>query len=567
MSLKGIVFETDTIEIICNSWCSSYSTSTTVDGETVLVSTFENLTGDLILPKNLKSIGEKTFTDTTFNGSVYMPECITNIGSYAFYNTKFTSELNIPDSLTTIEDGVFGNTCFTGPLEIPTSVSTIGKYAFSDSKGFTGDLIIPNTVTEIGVAAFSHCEGFDGRLIIGTGLTKISKTCFAGMPNISGDLIIPENIKEIEAYAFYTNTEDSHKFEGGKLVLPSAITYIGNRTFDNCKFTGELNIPDEVETIGKEAFEKNCFTSLKLPSNLKTIDEYAFYKCNSIVGDLIIPNGVTSIGASAFSKSYSNDNGNYILNLPDSLIAVGRSAFSYNDFSGTLKIPKNLEIVEWGSFSSNNFDEIILGENTTTLCKYAFQANNISYIVIPDSITELQSKCFSACYDLEKIYIGNGLEIIEEGAFSRSGSQYKTKLLTENEVALTYNWENDNRIILPMNTFVIGVPQEISLKAKYPDVNGSPIWYSEFDMEIQGDFEDGSYGELGGVSSFTIFSEDGDSREVVTNIEDMRVDEDGTITIPITLKADNPTLIKEFSGNLNVSTVLHELFPTLDEAS
>ena len=88
-----------------------------------------------------------------------------------------------------------------------------------------------------------------------------------------------------------------------------------------------------------------------------------------------------------------------------------------------------------------------------------------------------------------------------------------------------------------------------------------PVWYASFDMEVTGDFENGSYGVYEKLSSFTIKTEDGQTRTVTTNIEDATVNENGTITVPVELTAPDPTLLEEFTGELKLNTVLHEMIP------
>ena len=124
-----------------------------------------------------------------------------------------------------------------------------------------------------------------------------------------------------------------------------------------------------------------------------------------------------------------------------------------------------------------------------------------------------------------------------------------------------YDWAGDKRTISPMNTFTITLPEDITLKPKYIANSDAPIWYASFDMEVTGDFENGSYGVYEKLSSFTIKTEDGQTRTVTTNIEDATVNENGTITVPVEITAPDPTLIKEFTGELKINTVLHEMIP------
>ena len=82
----------------------------------------------------------------------------TSIGTDAFNNcTGLTGSLVIPDSVTTIGNYVFWSCGFTGTLTIGNSVTSIENFAFYDCTGFTS-LVIPNSVTSIGYGVFYSCS-------------------------------------------------------------------------------------------------------------------------------------------------------------------------------------------------------------------------------------------------------------------------------------------------------------------------------------------------------------------------------------------------------------------------
>ena len=95
--------------------------------------------------------------DSTLKGLVIGTSC-TSIGSSSFYYcTGLTGSLIIPDSVTTIGDFTFSDCGFTGSLTIPDSVISIGYAAFQGCSGFNSSLTIPNSVTTIATYAFNNC--------------------------------------------------------------------------------------------------------------------------------------------------------------------------------------------------------------------------------------------------------------------------------------------------------------------------------------------------------------------------------------------------------------------------
>ncbi|MBP5242768.1 MAG: leucine-rich repeat domain-containing protein, partial [Clostridia bacterium] len=66
------------------------------------------------------------------------------------------------------------------------------------------------------------------------------------------------------------------------------------------ELTGELVIPDGVTSIGNAAFSFcDRLTSIVIPDSVTSIGRYAFYRCSGLTS-IIIPDSVTSIDMYAF---------------------------------------------------------------------------------------------------------------------------------------------------------------------------------------------------------------------------------------------------------------------------
>ena len=85
----------------------------------------------------------------------------------------------------------------------------------------------------------------------------------------------------------------------GAVTIPSSVTIYGS-TYTVTGITAGTSYQDS-------AFYDCEFTSITLPSTLKTIGDYAFYYCGSLTG-ITIPNSVTSIGKNAFEYCSSLTN-------------------------------------------------------------------------------------------------------------------------------------------------------------------------------------------------------------------------------------------------------------------
>lgn len=537
VALKSIVFETQTVETIRDQWCDNY------------YGTFPNLKGDLILPSNLKTIGHRAFRECSgFTGELVIPEGVDSIGLEAFSKCSgFTGNLIIPNSVTSIGDYAFEYCSgFNGTLMLSNQLTELGNGTFRYCSGFTGDLVIPQGVTTLGertdsswrYGTFFGCTGFNGLLSLPSSLTSIGDRVFYDCSNLTGTLSIPESITTIGNSSFYNCGKLT-----GSLIIPDSVTYIGNNAFDHCSgFNGNLILPKNIDIIRMSTFRDcNKLTgSINIPSTVTEIESGAFYRCSSFTGDLVIPNSVVKIGSDSFNGCRSLKG---TLTLSENLTVIESGAFGSDGsgrgfFSGTLYIPDSVVTISDKAFCYSEFNTIILG-------------NNIANIGI---------EAFDWCTNLDKIYIGSNIQNIGTNCFY-SPYATQTKLYTKSQVVLGYNWAGDNRTIVPMNTFTITLPEDITLKPKYIANSDAPVWYASFDMEVTGDFENGSYGVYEKLSSFTIKTEDGQTRTVTTNIEDATVNENGTITVPVELTAPDPTLLEEFTGELKLNTVLHEMIP------
>ena len=161
---------------------------------------------------------------------------------------------------------------------------------------------------------------------------------------------------------------------------------------------------------------------------------------------------------------------------------------------------------------------------------------------------------------MDKIYIGSNIQNIGTNCFY-SPYATQTKLYTKNQTVLDYDWSSNKRTIVPMNTFRVTLPEEIILKPKYLNNQAAPIWYASFNIEVSGDFEDGSYGTFSKVPTFNIATASGEKITVTTDVQDTTVTEDGDLVIPVTFTAPNPTLLKDYSGTFELNTILHEIVP------
>lgn len=379
------------------------------------------LTGKLVIPPSVKSIGREAFMGANFSGDLVIPNSVGSIGYGAFSACNgFNGTLTLPKGLKVIESCAF-NSCtkLKGNLTLPDNLTSIGESAFYICRMLTGNLVIPKTVKSIGERAFAGCSGFNGTLTLHEGLETIGKNAFSSCIGLKGDLNIPQTVGKISEGAFnncsgFNGTLtlpgkleriEPNAFYGcyglkGNLVIPSTVTIIGEKAFFSCKgFTGNLVIPNSVTVIGPSAFHQcNGFNgTLTLSDNLERIGDNTFGNCDGLTGTLVIPGTVTAIGASAFYGCYGFGD----LVLPNSIAVIPEKAFSMcTGLKNNVVIPASVKEIGSQAFAySSEIPGLEFSNGLTTIGNDAFwNCNGLKgTVTLPPSLESISEYSFADC--------------------------------------------------------------------------------------------------------------------------------------------------------------------------
>lgn len=329
--------------------------------------------------------------------TIVIGDQITQIGRYAFTGTA-CSTIKFGKNVRSIGERAFLE-CrnLNGDLTLPDSVQTIGAGAFQGCEKLSGDLTIPDSVQTIGDSAFEFCTGLNGTLTLGKNLRTIGKKAFSGCA-FTGSLTIPEGITEI-AIGTFSSSRSSGMFTG-KLTLPSTLKTIGASAFSYTDFSGELLIPDGVTSIGANAF-KECDGfggTLSLPDSVKTVGEWAFYLCKGFTG-LKLSAGLTKIEKLSFAHMYGLRTE---VVIPEGVTEIGESAFSCS-YMPSVRLPSTLKKIE----------------------KQAFMyAHNLTKITLPDGLETIGDEAFSGCHPRNAVVLPASIKSIGKKAFDRDGAIY-----------------------------------------------------------------------------------------------------------------------------------------------
>lgn len=250
---------------------------------------------------------------------------IVKIGSSVFSRKNITSVVT-HDNLIEISDNAFSS-C-------------------ADLKTVT----IADTVTTIGVSSFEWCKQLKD-INIGKGLSKIGSNAFMAT---AWYYALPQGSNYInDTYYLFKNYDADGNYQKlteltirdgtaaiadsalrdqvdlKVLNFPESLKSIGIRSFEGCKFLGDVNLPNKLEMIDFNAFKNTGLKSINLPDSIKEIRDNAFYGCKSLK-TIKIGKGVTELGYNAFSGTAIEE-----IDLPEN---VKSFSSSFSDCNSLIKM-------------------------------------------------------------------------------------------------------------------------------------------------------------------------------------------------------------------------------------
>ena len=157
-----------------------------------------------------------------------------------------------------------------------------------------------------------------------------------------------------------------------------------------------IKVPSYIEFYQGEDVEP-----LKIP--VKHLAKGVFYAHDKMV-EVVIPNGIETIGANAFRDCTSLRK----VTLPSTLISVGSMAFAGHHRIDEINIP---DLAAWCAI---DFD----GRESNPLCRgEALYVDGEAFFEIPEGVTEIKPYCFTNCDSLRKLKLPKSLKTIGTHAF------------------------------------------------------------------------------------------------------------------------------------------------------
>lgn len=350
----------------------------------------------LTIPKTVATVNEYAFADNpnlttvtfdsrmiaqdeTFNGAVtvgenkYRP---LTLKGYMF-NSSSVVELILPEGLRIIDSNVFANMCKLNKVSLPSSLGSIASYGFSNCYGLV-------EVENHSTLAINKGDGIS--VNGGVGLYAVNIYTNADMSGY--EFITQDGLK------FYKNATEC-----------TLVGYIGSAT--------QLTLPDKIGglsyKIAPYAFYCNSvITEVILPNGLTEIGTYAFAYCENLE-NVVIPSSVKKIGDWTFSYCYALKKATFSGNDFD--IEIGARAFQMSGLT-SIVLPDGLEKLDSLFYGCASLEQVTLPSTITSIASLTFSGNKkLRRIVIPEKVGEIGSNAFEYCYALDEVINLSALSI------------------------------------------------------------------------------------------------------------------------------------------------------------
>ena len=454
--------------------CDDLTSITFEDGEAPLVfgAAYGSYTGNVLngtlvekvdFPARLTVLSDQAFYYNDSTTEVTFPENsrLTTIGAEAFKYGNL-QKIKLPASLNNTDVIAVGNEAFSGaPLTEfsfmtgGTGEVTLGESALAFSYNSTiTEITLPKTLAPFTAGGTTIPALANGADVFSDALESISVE--EGCSDYASDggmlysadysrLILCPTAKsgKVTVHA-QTEVIGSNAFSGCRYITEiefpagSALTTIEDRAFANCGVIPEpdteegftdLVLPDGVTSIGADAFMNCPIVSLTLPASFDDFDSAMLNNCNTL----------TSLNVAEGNKTYASKDGvlftadgetllyylptrtDTAYTVPDGTITIAASAFSDNTSLESVTIPASVGNIEANAFSNcSSLAEVTIGEGDTVLVigDYAFSSTAIETLDLPSRTTAIGNNAFSRSL-LTSLAFGDnsGLTSIGESAF------------------------------------------------------------------------------------------------------------------------------------------------------
>ncbi len=322
-----------------------------------------------------------------------------------------------------------------------TQVLTIGNIRFEsvESQYMNIHLSAPGTLGNEALAHVSTLPEMHYLRLSG----KMNASDWNDISKMTGLYAIDMTNVDIETIPVKAFTNTSIRF----VDLPTKLKTIGDNAFDDRLLTGPLVLPEGLDSIGKEAFQKNFITEVTIPESVRAIGRSAFYY-NQSLKSVTLNNSMETINRSLFNscnKLAVVCGGRNIKIVDQSAFAGCDSLRSISDItpvtinSSAFYNCRKLESLNFSRIKSIGYESFyycfgLKEADLTTLTSInnrSFVAcTGLKKVTLGNDITTIKSEAFNGCDALEEVVLGSSINSLESNCFYSTKNALKRVYIT-----------------------------------------------------------------------------------------------------------------------------------------
>lgn len=252
----------------------------------------------IVMPDTVTYIGESAFADSSDGiplEEVVLSKNLKTIGPWAFSGCLELKSIDIPESVTEIENGAFSG-CYSLENFNVSKNTDFGENVFGENFWSSMNALSDDYNTWLYDDNASDFFVWNGCLFAYRGSSKTP--------------IIPSGVCGIGDKVF-----ENSDITG--VTIPEGVRYINNGAFKECTSLKSVKFPNSLKRIGSVAFSGcTSLSSVTFGSGLKSIEYYGFSDCESLK-KVVLPEGLEKLDG-AFYECYNLEN----ITFPSSLSEI-----------------------------------------------------------------------------------------------------------------------------------------------------------------------------------------------------------------------------------------------------
>lgn len=406
-----------------------------LDDGTVSISKYTGTDKNVNIPsvinkRKVTEIGYDAFKECVNMESVIIPNGVKEIRMNAFNGCTRLIDVNIPNTVNKIGNYVFNNCTSLKNIEIPDSVKNLGDDNYYSSSVFSGckrleNVTLPKSIHVLNSNLFENCESLKS-ITIPNSVYTIKFDVFNGCKSLT-NIVIPDSVREIGGRAF-SNCTNLKDIKMSKNILSLSYSIFDNTYWYNNQPDGIIYL-DNVLYGYKGDMPSNTVINVK--DGTRIIAGFCFEDCSNLV-DVNIPDSVINVGRSAFIDTA------WLNNKENGIVYAGKVAYCYKgklDDDSVLYLKNDTIGVADGFYPEKEVldgdIDVVLPESLVCVGSYAFGrgygymgsgSSSLKNINLPNNLKYICSEGFSCCKRAEgSLSIPKSVEYIGEDAFYNCG--------------------------------------------------------------------------------------------------------------------------------------------------